>query len=52
MQQWALERWPENGDVNLINDLPYIKEEVRRHREHAERKKADQEGIFKSEDIL
>ncbi|KAF8189336.1 nime/cyclinb [Pholiota molesta] len=33
MQSWSLERWPENGDVNLKKDLADIKDEIRRHRE-------------------
>lgn len=40
MQAWGLERWPENGNVNLKKDLPEIKDEIRRHRELVEAKEA------------
>ena len=32
MLAWALERWPENGNVDLELDLEHIKEEIQRDR--------------------
>ncbi|PPQ66962.1 hypothetical protein CVT26_009993 [Gymnopilus dilepis] len=40
MLQWALDRWPENGNVNIAKDLEFIKEEIRKQRELA----ADEEN--------
>ena len=37
MLAWALERWPENGNVDLELDLEHIKEEIQRDRLYATR---------------
>ncbi|KAF8970127.1 cyclin-like protein [Flammula alnicola] len=44
MRQWSLERWPENGDVNLKKDLIDIKDEIRHHRELSAVKHAQANG--------
>ncbi|CAA7268466.1 unnamed protein product [Cyclocybe aegerita] len=33
MRQWAAERWHENADINIVRDLPQLKEEIRETRE-------------------
>ena len=29
VRQWALERWPENCEINLERDIEAVKEEIR-----------------------
>ncbi|PPR02262.1 hypothetical protein CVT24_011611, partial [Panaeolus cyanescens] len=29
LQQWAMDRWPENTEVDLEHDIPQVKEEIR-----------------------
>ncbi|KAJ3517522.1 hypothetical protein NLJ89_g466 [Agrocybe chaxingu] len=33
MRQWAADRWHENADINIVRDLPQLKEEIREIRE-------------------
>jgi len=32
VREWALERWPQGGPVLLVEELPALKEEIRRAR--------------------
>jgi hypothetical protein len=36
VEQWTRERWPEGTKVNLVEDLPALKEAIRVAREEAE----------------
>lgn len=36
MREWALERWQENSRVNLKEELPALKEQIREARLEAE----------------
>lgn len=50
MREWALDRWVENTQVDLVQELPRIKAETRveretkerMQREHGERDEAEQ----------
>ena len=45
MLAWALERWPENGNVDLELDLEHIKEEIQRDRLCAARVEGESEEL-------
>jgi hypothetical protein len=32
VREWALERWPQGGPVQLLEQLPVLKEEIRQAR--------------------
>jgi G2/mitotic-specific cyclin 1/2 len=36
MREWALDRWPEETQVNLAQELPRLKVEIRFEREQME----------------
>jgi hypothetical protein len=42
---WALERWPENAQVNLAEELPSLKALIRTAREHAIAASIDPDAI-------
>lgn len=43
MRTWALTRWPENTQVDLAEELPRLKVEIKLHREEQEE---NDEGEF------
>lgn len=43
MRTWALTRWPENTQVDLAQELPRLKVEIKLHREEQEE---NDEGEF------
>lgn len=45
MREWALDRWAEETQVNLAQELPRLKVEIRIEREQMERQLQEEQGV-------